>query len=63
MEHSRSLGPMGLLLPAVNYANIQNVTAGMVYGPRTIPDYQLVYVVSGAHGFVYRLRCIRDTSR
>ncbi|KRE70411.1 AraC family transcriptional regulator [Paenibacillus sp. Soil750] len=47
MEHSRSLGPMGLLLPAVNYANIQNVTVGTVYGPRTIPDYQLVYVVSG----------------
>jgi AraC-like DNA-binding protein len=47
MEHSRSLGPMGLLLPAVNYANIQNVKAGTVYGPRTIPDYQLVYVISG----------------
>lgn len=47
MEQYRSLGPMGLLLPAVNYANIQTVTAGTVYGPRTIPDYQLVYVVSG----------------
>ncbi|OAS17664.1 AraC family transcriptional regulator [Paenibacillus oryzisoli] len=47
MEQCRSLGPMGLLLPAVNYANIQNVPARIVYGPRTIPDYQLVYVVSG----------------
>ncbi|MDR6550303.1 AraC family transcriptional regulator [Paenibacillus qinlingensis] len=47
MEHSRSLGPMSLLLPAVNYANIQNAAAGTAYGPRTIPDYQIVYVISG----------------
>lgn len=47
MEHCRSFGPMDLLLPAVNYANIQNVSARTFYGPRTIPDYQLVYVVSG----------------
>ncbi|MGG1516357.1 helix-turn-helix domain-containing protein [Paenibacillus oryzisoli] len=47
MEHFRSLGSMDVLLPAVNYANIQNIPAGIVYGPRTIPDYQFVYVIAG----------------
>lgn len=47
MEQSRSLGPMSLLLPAVNYANIHRIPEGIVYGPRTIPDHQLVYVISG----------------
>ena len=47
MEQTRSLGPMSLLLPAINYANMHIASPGVSYGPRTIPDYQFVFVVSG----------------
>ncbi|MDF2646835.1 MAG: AraC family transcriptional regulator [Paenibacillus sp.] len=48
MEPTHPLGPIALLLPTVNYANVEReVSAGFVFGPRTIPDCQLVYVVSG----------------
>ncbi|WP_020620355.1 AraC family transcriptional regulator [Paenibacillus daejeonensis] len=47
MEQIRSLGPMSMLLPAVNYANMHIASPGVSYGPRTIPDHQFVFVVSG----------------
>ncbi|MCD9021511.1 helix-turn-helix transcriptional regulator [Cohnella silvisoli] len=42
------LGELRDLKPRVNYAERSSKTIGHVWGPRTIPDCQLLYVVSGA---------------
>lgn len=41
------VGKMGAIRPTVNLANHITVPAGMVWGPRMIPDYQLVYIING----------------
>ncbi|PZE19520.1 helix-turn-helix domain-containing protein [Paenibacillus xerothermodurans] len=41
------LGPLALLRPAVNFANRMTAAPGQEWGPRTIPDSQLIYVISG----------------
>ncbi|TDQ40769.1 AraC family transcriptional regulator [Aureibacillus halotolerans] len=41
------LGPLTTICPTVNYANQMTVPAGTIWGPRIIPDCQLLYVLSG----------------
>ncbi len=48
-----SVGDLGSIRPTVNFANYITAPAGYVWGPRTIPDYQLVYIVEGGATFEY----------
>lgn len=41
------LGAFSLLKPTVNFANEMTVDPGTTWGPRTISDCQLIYLVSG----------------
>ncbi|MFD2610955.1 AraC family transcriptional regulator [Paenibacillus gansuensis] len=41
------LGSLYELAPAVNFASRSQAQAGSIWGPRTIPDYQLFYVITG----------------
>ncbi len=41
------LGAFSKMQPAVNFANYHEVSATTVWGPRTIPDFQFIYVVKG----------------
>jgi AraC-like DNA-binding protein/mannose-6-phosphate isomerase-like protein (cupin superfamily) len=47
------VGKMGSIRPTVNLANHITVPAGVVWGPRTIPDYQFVYIVNGSASLEY----------
>ncbi|KKI89838.1 hypothetical protein WQ54_22055 [Bacillus sp. SA1-12] len=41
------IGKLSMLKPTVNFANKMTAEPGQVWGPRTIPDCQLIYVISG----------------
>jgi AraC family transcriptional regulator, activator of mtrCDE len=41
------IGMLSNLKPTVNFANKMTAEPGQVWGPRTIPDCQLIYIVSG----------------
>jgi len=41
------VGPFAQLKPTVNFANRMTAFPGQYWGPRTIPDCQLLYVISG----------------
>ncbi|OAS87810.1 MULTISPECIES: AraC family transcriptional regulator [Metabacillus] len=41
------IGMLSMLKPTVNFANKMTADPGQVWGPRTIPDCQLIYIVSG----------------
>ncbi|MDD9271374.1 AraC family transcriptional regulator [Paenibacillus sp. GCM10023248] len=52
------LGSLGNLRPTVNFANYFQSPAGTFWGPRTIPDCQLILVVSGAATFEFAGKCL-----
>lgn len=41
------IGPLSQLRPTVNFASLATASPGQTWGPRTIPDCQFLYVVSG----------------
>jgi len=41
------IGKLSRLKPTVNFANKMSAEPGQVWGPRTIPDCQLIYIISG----------------
>lgn len=43
----RVVGDLATIRPAVNFANRHTAAPGQTWGPRTIPDWQLVYVLNG----------------
>ncbi|UUZ94050.1 AraC family ligand binding domain-containing protein [Paenibacillus sp. P25] len=48
-----NVGTIGGLRPTVNYANYFTAPAGRHWGPRKIPDYQLVYIAEGSATLEY----------
>jgi len=46
-EEEYVVGRLTDLKPTVNFANKMTAEPGQIWGPRTIPDYQLIYIVSG----------------
>ncbi|SDP12762.1 AraC-like ligand binding domain-containing protein [Paenibacillus sp. yr247] len=47
------LGYLGNLRPTVNFSNYFQAPAGTYWGPRTIPDCQLILIVSGSASFEF----------
>lgn len=47
MERNIEIGNLSSIRPVVNFANFSTVPAGTTWGPRMIPDCQLIHVVSG----------------
>lgn len=52
------LGSLGNLRPTVNFSNYFQAPAGTFWGPRTIPDCQLILVVSGSANFEFAGKCL-----
>lgn len=47
MERTVQIGNLSKIRPVVNYASFSTAPAGTSWGPRKIPDCQLIHVVSG----------------
>lgn len=47
MREQVHVGSLAQLRPVVNFANRMSTAPGQAWGPRTIPDCQLIYVISG----------------
>ena len=50
-SRTTDVGMLGSIRPTVNFANYFTAPPGMQWGPRTIPDCQLIYIVSGSASF------------
>jgi AraC family transcriptional activator of mtrCDE len=46
-QRKREVGRLEAVRPVVNFANRMSTFPGQTWGPRTIPDWQLVYVLEG----------------
>lgn len=57
-----NVGSILALLPVINFARRDTVDANMVWGPRTIPDCQLFYVIEGEAELQMNRRTYRISS-
>jgi AraC-like DNA-binding protein/quercetin dioxygenase-like cupin family protein len=48
LEPNIEIGQLSTIRPVVNFANLTTFPAGVRWGPRIIPDCQLIHVVSGS---------------